>query len=97
MPISTETLDQIMDRMAVDDDFRTLLANKPYKALGDLGIPHDQVLEIRDAATGTEALALGDRASAAQTTWGRLMGAVSGGSWCGCLNKDHQVITAYCD
>lgn len=97
MPVTPETLEQIMDRMAIDDDFRTLLATKPYKALGDLGVPYDEIMEIRDAAVGSETLALGDRASAGMTTWGKLMGAISGNTWCGCVNKDSKVITAYCD
>jgi hypothetical protein len=97
MAVPQETLELIMERMALDDDFRSLIASKPYRALGELGISVDEIAELRDAMTAGDALALGDRTSAAQTTWGVLMGKVSGGTWCGCLNKDHQVIEAYCD
>ena len=96
--IDEDVLEQIMDRMAIDDDFRSLLATKPYKALGDLGVERDQVMAIRDATlAGSETMALGDRASAAQTTWGKLMGTISGNTWCGCTNDDKSVITAYCN
>lgn len=84
-PVSVrpETLELIMERMALDDDFRALMASKPYQALGDLGVSVDEIAEIRDATTGGDALVLGDRTSAAQTTWGLLMGKMSGGVWCG--------------
>ncbi len=96
MALQQETLEQIMDRMAVDDDFRTQLATRPYKALSELGLAADEIAEIRDATAGGDTLALGDRASAGLTTWGKLMIGVSGGEWCGCANKDGKVITAYC-
>ncbi len=95
MAIRQETLEQIMDRMAVDDDFRNLLATRPYKALSELGIDADEIEEIRAASTG-DLVALGDRASAGFTTWGKLMYGVSNGEWCGCTNKDGARIAAYC-
>jgi hypothetical protein len=83
MAIRPETLELIMERMALDDDFRSMMASMPYRALVDLGISVEEIREIRDAMTGGDTVALGDRTSAAQTTWGILMGKVSGGTWCG--------------
>jgi putative modified peptide len=61
-PLDGSILERIMDRMATDDDFRTLLATKPYKALGDLGIAADEARAIRDATLASDTLALSDRA-----------------------------------
>ncbi len=81
MAVHHETLELIMERMALNDDFRALIASEPYRALCELGIPADEIAEIRDAMTAGDALALGDRTSAAQTTWGVLTAKLSGGTW----------------
>jgi putative modified peptide len=40
---------ELLDRLATDDNFRTLFENKPAKALFDMGVPAETVVELNAA------------------------------------------------
>lgn len=79
-----EVLASILERMAIDSDFRQQVETRPGKTLVDAGLTWEEFKELQEqqAASGPQAEALGERSSAAFTAAGSLWNKLTGN--CGC-------------